>query len=83
MSRASLKRHRKKKSGLLIHGHLIHVRYMEAVPKRAALVAQHLRTLNGIFGALLSDENFVTLLRAESMTRVPIYFQPLLKEEKT
>ena len=56
---------------------------MEAVPERAALVAQHLRTLNGIFGPLLSDENFVTLLRAESMTRVPIYFQPLLKEEKT
>jgi hypothetical protein len=55
---------------------------MEAVPKRAALVAQHLRTLDGIFGTLFSDENFVTLLRAESMTRVPVYFQPLLKEEK-
>jgi hypothetical protein len=82
MSRASLKKRRKKKSGLLIHGHLIHVRYMEAVPKRAALVAQHLRTLNGVFATLLSDENFVTLLRAESMMGVPACFHPLLKEEK-
>ena len=82
MPRTSLKRRRKKKSGLLIHGHLIHVRYMEAVPKRAALVTRHLRTLNEIFATLLSDENFVTLLRAESMTGVPACFHPLLKEEK-
>ena len=82
MPRTSLKRRRKKKSGLLIHGHLIHVRYMEAVPERASMVAQHLRTLNGIFSALFADENFVTLLRAESMTGVPACFHPLLKEEK-
>jgi hypothetical protein len=82
MPRASHKRHRRKKSGLLVHGHLIHVRYMEAVPERAALVARHLATLNEIFGTLFSDENFITLLRAESMTRVPAYFQPLLKEDK-
>lgn len=55
---------------------------MEAVPKRAALVTQHLRTLNETFATLLSDENFVTLLRAESMTGVPAYFHSLLKEEK-
>jgi len=50
---------------------------MEAVPKRANLVAQHLRTLKENFETLFSDENFVTLLRAESMARVPIYLHPV------
>jgi hypothetical protein len=36
--------------------------------------------LNRIFLKLFSDENFVTLLRAESMTAMPAYLQPLVKE---
>jgi hypothetical protein len=83
MPNAPRKKRRKKKSGPLVHGHLIHVRYMEAVPKRATQVAQHLHTLDRVFSALFADENFVTLLRAETMTRVPAYFQPLLKGDKT
>jgi hypothetical protein len=82
MPRNSPKRkHRKKNDRPFIPGHILHARYMEAVPGRARLVVQHLRTVNEIFGPLLSDENFVTLLRAESMTMVPIYLQPLLKRE--
>lgn len=84
MSRASLKKQRGKNSKRhFIHGHLIHVRYMEAVPKRADLVVRHLRTVKQIFETLFADENFVTLLRAESMTMVPVYLQPLLTGEKT
>jgi hypothetical protein len=55
---------------------------MEAVPKRARDVAQHLLLLRENFQTLFSDENFVTLLRAESLTMAPIYFQPLLTGEK-
>jgi hypothetical protein len=83
MPRKALHEKQKKGQRPFIHGHLIHVRYMEAVPKRANLVAQYLGTLKETFGVLLADENFVTLLRAESMTRVPVYFQPLLKEENS
>jgi len=73
---------RKKNNRHYIHGHLLHVKYMEAVPKRAHLVAEHLRTLRETFETLFSDENFVTLLRAESMTSVPIYLHPVRTGEK-
>lgn len=74
---------KKKNDNHFIHGHQLHLKYMEAVPVRARLVAQHLQTVQEIFGTLLSDENFVTLLRAESLTTAPLYFQSLFKGEKT
>jgi hypothetical protein len=85
MKRESLKKgqKRKKNDRHFIHGHVLHVRYMEAVPKRAHLVAQYLRALRENFEKLFSDEDFVTLLRAESMTMVPIYLQPPLTGENS
>lgn len=84
MKRESRKKDQRKrnKKRHYIHGHLLHVKYMEAVPKRRDLVAQHLRTLRETFETLFADENLVTLLRAESMTRVPIYLQPVRTGEK-
>ncbi len=42
-----------------------------ALPVRADAVAQCLHRINEVFANLFSDENFVTLLRAESMTTIP------------
>jgi len=73
-------RHRAKKT-TAITGHSVHVKYTIALPKRADLVANRLCLLKAVFRKLFSDENFLTLLQAESMT-VPTYLKPLLEEEE-
>jgi hypothetical protein len=69
------------KKEIALTGHSVHVEYTVALPKRADLAARHLHLLNATFGTLFSDENFVTLLRAESMTAIPMYLKGLLEEE--
>jgi len=49
----------------------VQVRNTLALPMRAEAVAQYLQRVNEVFTNLFSDENFVTLLRAESMTTLP------------
>jgi hypothetical protein len=49
----------------------VQVKNTLALPERADAVAQDLRCVNAVFANLFSDENFVTLLRAESMTTIP------------
>ena len=49
----------------------VQVKNTLALPERADAVAQYLRCANAVFASLFSDENFVTLLRAESMTTIP------------
>jgi hypothetical protein len=44
------------------------------------LAATCLRNLNEVFRALFADENFMTLLRAESMTMIPAYLTQLVEE---
>ncbi len=63
-------------------GHAVHYAYALALPKRAYSVARHLEMFNATFKKLFSDENFVTLLRAESMTTIPIHLKPLFEEEQ-
>jgi hypothetical protein len=58
----------------------IRVKYTSALPDRAASAASGLRRLKEVFKQLFSDENFVTLLRAESMTAIPEYLRCLMKE---
>jgi hypothetical protein len=58
----------------------IRVKNSIALPVRAQSVSASRMALNGIFLKLFSDDNFVTLLRAESMTAIPAYLQPLVKE---
>jgi hypothetical protein len=52
----------------------IRVQYSSALPSRVDAVAKHLKTLEEVFEILFSDENFVTLLEAEGLTRVPGFF---------
>jgi hypothetical protein len=65
-----------------ITGHALYLHYTLTLPRRAELVCRHLEVLNRVFSSLFSDENFITLLRAESMTAVPDYLK-LLRERQT
>jgi hypothetical protein len=58
----------------------VRVKYTLALPARAESVGRCMETLNGVFRRLFSDENFVTLLRAESMTAIPEFLKPLVEE---
>jgi len=58
----------------------IHLRYTLELREWGKLVAGHLQLLDEIFVRLFADENFLTLLRAESMTTIPVYLKPLLEE---
>ena len=62
-----------------ITGHAVYLQYTLALPRRAELVSRHLGILDRVFSKLFGDENFVTLLRAESMT-IPIYLKLLLEK---
>ena len=62
-----------------ITGHAVYLQYTLTLSRRAELVSRHLGILNRIFVRLFSDENFITLLRAESMT-VPVYLKLLLEK---
>jgi len=52
----------------------VRVQYSSALPSRVDAVAKHLKTLEEVFEVLFSDENFLTLLQAEGLTRVPQFF---------
>ena len=64
-----------------LNGRAIHLRYALELPERAELAARHLQLLNEIFARLFADENFLTLLRAESMPTIPVYLKPVLEEQ--
>lgn len=57
----------------------VRVKYTSALPGRADSAAERLRVLNEILKSLFSDENFITLLQAESMTEIPEYLGPLVE----
>ena len=65
-----------------VKGHVTHLRETMALPARVASMAKRLELLRGVFGRLFSDEYLVTLLRAESITTVPVYLAPLLEESR-
>ncbi len=67
-----------------ITGHAVYEAYSTALPLRAEAVAKHLDMFSVIFTRLFSDEHFVTLLRAESMSSIPGFLKVVLqREEKT
>ena len=72
-------RRRRRKEGIVQSVRTI---YTAALPQRACLAATCLRNLNEVFGELFADENFMTLLRAESMTMIPAYLMQLVEEGK-
>ena len=53
-----------------------------ALPDRAKTVAMGLQRLKAVFGELFSDENFTTVLEAESLTTIPAYLGPTLEEAR-
>ncbi len=61
----------------------IQVRNTLALPQRAEATARLLRDLRSVFAELFSDENFITLLRAESRTKLPDYLRATLEAGKT
>lgn len=58
----------------------VRVKNTKALPERAQLVARNFEAINAVFGHFFEDENFITLLEAESLTAVPRHLQPLFKE---
>jgi hypothetical protein len=60
----------------------VRVRNTKALPERAQSVAKNLEAMNAVFGYLFGDENFITLLEAESLTALPRYLQPLYEEAR-
>jgi hypothetical protein len=60
----------------------IQVRNTLALPRRAEATARLLRDLRSVFADLFSDENFITLLQAESRTTIPDYLRATLEEAK-
>jgi len=59
----------------------VQVRNTLALPDRAEATERLLRSLSRVFAELFADENFVTLLQAESRTKVPEYLRTALEEE--
>jgi len=60
----------------------IQVRNTLALPRRAEATARLLRDLRSIFTEFFSDENFITLLQAESRTTLPGYLRTTLEQAK-
>ena len=63
-------------------GHFVYAAYSAALPERGAFVERELSLVNSIFRKLFLDENFRTLMRAESLTAAPAYFKPLLEDAR-
>jgi hypothetical protein len=73
---------KKQKTEPAFTGHAIYMNYTAALPKRADLVARDLDLVREVFQRLFSEEHFLTLLRAESMTTIPTYLELLLDDNK-
>jgi|HubBroStandDraft_5_1064220.scaffolds.fasta_scaffold1283890_1 hypothetical protein len=53
-----------------------------ALPERATRVGSSLERLQAAFARLFSDENFITLLEAESLNTIPSCLNPVLEEAR-
>jgi hypothetical protein len=60
----------------------VQVRNTSALPRRAEATERLLRNLRSIFAKIFGDENFITLLQAESRTTIPEYLRTTLEEAK-
>jgi hypothetical protein len=56
------------------------IRFALALPKRSETVSSQLLILDDVLGHFFADENFVTLLEAESLTAVPSRYQALFED---
>lgn len=58
------------------------VRTARALPELADLTAKKLEMLRSVLSELFADENFVTLLEAESLTAIPAVLRPVFEEAR-
>jgi hypothetical protein len=65
-----------------IYGITVQVWNTRALPERAARVQKCLRSYESAFTKLFEDENFITLLEAESLTEIPGPLNALFHEAK-
>lgn len=63
-------------------GITVQMRNTQALPLRAAVTARLLQSLKAAMGELFADENFLTLLEAESITMIPAILEGTLQETK-
>jgi hypothetical protein len=66
-----------------IRGITVQIRNTVALPGRAETTAELLRHLRALFRDLFADENFITLLQAESRKMIPEYLRKVLHEAQT
>jgi len=65
-----------------MRGITVQVRNTLALPKRAEMTSRLLFDLKKVFGEVFADENFLTLLQAESAIIIPAYLRGVLDEAK-
>ena len=58
------------------------VRTARALPELADLAAKKLEMLRSVLSELFTDENFVTLLEAESLTAIPAVLRSAFEEAR-
>jgi hypothetical protein len=66
-----------------VHIETSRVRDTRALPGRAASVGKSLQLLCSVFRTLFSDENFLTLLEAETLVAIPVCLKPHFEEGRT
>jgi hypothetical protein len=66
-----------------VHIETLRVRNTRALPERAASVGKSLQLVFSVFRTLFSDENFLTLLEAETLIAIPLCLKPLFEEGRT
>lgn len=59
------------------------VRKTRALPEVAESTTMKLQMLSNLLSQLFTDENFVTLLEAESLTAIPAVLRPVLEEARS
>ena len=65
-----------------VRGITIQTRNTLALPDRAETAARCLGNMNAVFSKLFADENFITLLQAESITMLPASLRSVFDEAK-
>lgn len=73
------KQTKKLSAHVLVQTYRQHAQANKALLKKAAVTTERLTLLTSIIRQLFSDENFVTLLRAESLLTMPEYLTACLK----
>ena len=67
----------------VVRGITVQTRNTLALPERAQTAIRCLDKVKALFSKLFADENFITLLQAESIIMMPTYLRPVFDEAKS